>query len=76
MVPLIVDALAHVLVNGNDKERSVIGRLYSVQNKGIFGAPNKVRRNMCEEARPSRLDFQRDEVKIHHVIASTQDCWS
>ncbi len=30
----------------------------------------------CEEARPLRLDFQRDKVKIHHVIASMQDCWS
>jgi hypothetical protein len=54
----------------------VVGQLYPVQYKGIFGMPNKVRRNTCEEARPLRLDFQRDEVKIHHVIASTQDCWS
>jgi hypothetical protein len=42
----------------------------------MFGMPDKVRHDMCEEARPSRLDFQRDEVKIHHVIASMQDCWS
>jgi hypothetical protein len=35
------------------------------------GAPDKVRRNTCEEVRPSRLDVQRDKVKIHHVIAST-----
>jgi hypothetical protein len=55
---------------------SVVGRVYSVQYKSIFGVSDKVRRNMCEEARPSKLDFQRDEVKIHHVIASTQDCWS
>ncbi len=55
---------------------TVVGGLYSVQYKSIFGAPNKVRRCTCEEARPSRLDFQRDEVKIHHVIASTKDCWS
>ncbi len=54
----------------------VVGRLYSVQYKGIFGAPDKVRRNTCKEARPLRLDFQRDKVKIHHVIALTQDCWS
>ncbi len=40
----------------------------SVQYKSIFGAPNKVRCCTYEEARPSRLDFQRDEVKIHHVI--------
>jgi hypothetical protein len=55
---------------------SVVGQLYSIQYKGIFGMPNKVRRDRCEEARPSRLDFQRDEVKIHHIIASMQDCWS
>jgi hypothetical protein len=55
---------------------SVLGQLYSVQYKGIFGLPDKVRCYMGVEARPLRLDFQRDEVKIHHVIASTQDCWS
>jgi hypothetical protein len=55
---------------------SVVGKLYSVQYKSIFGAPNKVRCCTCEEGRPSRLDFQRDKVKIHHVITSTQDCWS
>ncbi len=54
----------------------VIGQLYSVQYKGIFGAPDKARCNTCEEARPSRLDFQRDKVKIHHVIALMQDCSS
>ncbi len=53
---------------------TVIGRLYSVQYKGNFGALDKVRRDTCEEARPLRLDFQREDVKIHHVIASTQDC--
>jgi hypothetical protein len=52
----------------------VIGRLYSVQYKSIFGVPDKVRHDTCEEARPSRLDFQRDEVKIHHIIALMQDC--
>ncbi len=54
----------------------VVGRLYSVQYKGIFCMPDKVRRDICEEARPSRMNFQRDEVKIHHIIALTQDCWS
>ncbi len=54
----------------------VVGQLYSVQYNGIFGAPDKVRRQMFEEARPLRLDFQRDEVKIHHIITSRQDCWS
>ncbi len=54
---------------------SVVGRLYSVQYKNIFGAPT-VRCCVCGEARPSRLDFQRDKVKIHHVITSMQDCWS
>ncbi len=62
---LLVDLYVHV-----------VGRLYSVQYKGIFGVPDKVRRNTCEEARPSRLDFQRDKVKIHHVITLRQDCWS
>jgi hypothetical protein len=55
---------------------SVIDGLYSIQYKGIFGVPDKVRRYNCEEARPSMLDFQRDEVKIHHDIASMQDSWS
>jgi hypothetical protein len=54
----------------------VIGPLYSVQYKSIFGVPDKVRCNTCEVARPSRLDFQRDKVKIHHVLALMQDCWS
>ncbi len=58
------------------KSVCVVGQLYSVQYKSIFGVPDKVRRNRCEEARPSRLDIQRDKVKIHHIIASTQDCWS
>ncbi len=56
---------------------SVVGRLYSVQYKSIFGTPDKVRRDTCEEARPSRLDFLRDEavldIKTCHVIASMQD---
>ncbi len=52
----------------------VVGRLYSLQYKSIFGALDKVRLGTCEEARPSRLDFQREKVKIHHVIASMQDC--
>jgi hypothetical protein len=55
---------------------SVVGRLYSVQYKGIFGQPDKVRHNMCKEARSLRLDFQANEVKINIVIASMQDCWS
>jgi hypothetical protein len=57
----------------------VVGSRYSVQYKSIFGAPDKVRRNTCEEARPSRLDFQRDKavlgIKSHHVIALMEDCW-
>jgi hypothetical protein len=58
------------------KAQIVKGQLYSVQYKGIIGAPDKVRCNTCEETRPLRLDFQRDKVKIHHVITSMQDCWS
>ncbi len=30
----------------------VVGRLYSVQYKSIFGAPDKVRRDTCDKARP------------------------
>jgi hypothetical protein len=30
----------------------VVGRLYSVQYKSIFGAPNKVRCDTCDKARP------------------------
>jgi hypothetical protein len=67
---------APLLVCSEAENVIVIGWLYFVQYKGIIGAPNKVRRNTCEEARPSRLDFQRDKEKIHHVIAATQDCWS
>jgi hypothetical protein len=55
----------------------VVGRLYSVQYKSNFGASDKVRHDTCEEARPSRQDFQRDEVvldiKTFHVIATKQD---
>ncbi len=29
---------------------AVVGRLYSIQYKSIFGAPDKVRRNTCEQA--------------------------
>jgi hypothetical protein len=47
-----------------DDWKRVLGRLYSVQYKSIFGVPNKVRRNTCEEARPSRLDLQRDKVVL------------
>ncbi len=53
----------------------VVGQLYFIQYKGIFGTPNKVQCYACEEVIPLRLDFQRDKVKIHHVIASMQDCW-
>ncbi len=31
---------------------AVVGCLYSVQYKSIFGAPDKVRRDTCEQARP------------------------
>jgi hypothetical protein len=34
------------------KEAPVVGRLYSVQHKRIFGAPDKVRCNTCDKARP------------------------
>ncbi len=66
----------HGLPNSNCGRGFVVGQLYSVQYKDIFGTPDKVRWDTCEEARPLRLDFQRVEVKLHHVIASMQDCWS
>jgi hypothetical protein len=31
---------------------TAVDRLYSIQYKGIFGAPDKVRHYMCDEARP------------------------
>ncbi len=31
---------------------SVVGQLYSIQYKSIFGAPDKVRRDTCDKARP------------------------
>jgi hypothetical protein len=73
-------AIANCNGNGNGNSNCVgdcvVGQLYSVQYKVIFGMPNKARRYTCEEARPLRLEIQRDKVKIHHVIASMQDCWS
>ncbi len=58
----------------------VVGQLYSVQYKSFFGAPDKVRCDTREEARPSRLDFQRDEevldIKTYPTIASMEDCMS
>ena len=76
--PILVRGLIGVLANILLPNGCVvvIGQLYSIRYKGIFGMPNKVRRYTCEEARPSRLDFQREEVKIHHIIASMQDCCS
>jgi hypothetical protein len=37
---------------GNLAKGAVVGCLYSVQYKSIFGTPDKVRRNMCDKARP------------------------
>jgi hypothetical protein len=64
---------------------SVVGRLYSIQYKGIFGVPDKVRRNTCDKARPlsqvwgvepntsSRYE-QAKPTHHHHIIAGMQDC--
>jgi hypothetical protein len=45
--------------NGRGKQQStkkwqngVVGRLYSVQYKSIIGAPDKVRHDTCDKARP------------------------
>jgi hypothetical protein len=62
-----------------------IGRLYSVQYKSIFGAPNKVRRVMCDEAKPlsqvwgvepnTSLGYEVAEPPHHHhTITRMQDC--
>ncbi len=57
------------------RPRPVIGRLYSVQYKSIFDVPDKVRRNTCEEARPSRLNLQlnlqRYEVDLDTKISTS-----
>ncbi len=63
----------------------VVGRLYSVQNKSIFGAPDKVRRYTCEQARPlsqvwgvdpnTSLGYELAKpTHQHHIIAGMQDC--
>ncbi len=63
---------------------SVIGRLYSVQYKRIFGAPDKVRSDTCDKARllSQVWDVEpntssRYEVAApphhHHIIAGMQD---
>jgi hypothetical protein len=72
---------AHKINFGMEKmSYTVIGQLYSVQYKSIFGAPDKVRCDTCEEARPSRLDLQRDKVVLdietYPAIALTEDCMS
>ncbi len=64
---------------------SVVGRLYSVQYKIIYGAPNKVRCYTCDEARPlsqvwgvepnTSLGYEVAEPPHHHhTIKGMQDC--
>ncbi len=63
---------------------SVIGRLYSVQYKSIFGAPDKVRCDTCDKARPlsqvlgvepnTSAGYELAEpTHHHHIIAGMQD---
>jgi hypothetical protein len=42
----------YVRIVGQQQVYCVVGRLYSVQYKSIFGAPDKVRRNTGDQARP------------------------
>ncbi len=64
---------------------SVVGQLYSVQYKRIFGAPDKVRRDTCDKARPlsqvwgvepyTSSGYELAEPPHHHhIIAGMQDC--
>jgi hypothetical protein len=64
---------------------SVIGRLYSVQYRSLFGAPDKVRCNTCDKARPlsqvwgvepnTSSGYEVAEPPHHHhIIARMQDC--
>jgi hypothetical protein len=63
----------------------VVGRLYSVQYKSIFGAPDKVRSNTCDKARPlsqvlgvepnTSPGYEVAEPPYHHqIIVGMQDC--
>ncbi len=36
---------------GQQSKVAVVGRLYSIQYKSIFGVPDKVRQDMCDKAR-------------------------
>ncbi len=63
----------------------VIGRLYSIQYKSIFGVPDKVRRNTRDKARPlsqvwgvepnTSSGYEVAEPPYHHqIIVRMQDC--
>jgi hypothetical protein len=63
----------------------VVGRLYSVQYKSIFGVPDKVRCDTCDKARPlsqvsgvqpnTSLGYEVAEPPHHHqIIIGMQDC--
>ncbi len=64
---------------------SVVGRLYSIQYKSIFGVPDKVRHDTCDKARPlsqawgvepnTSLGYELAEPPHHHqIIIGMQDC--
>ncbi len=64
---------------------NVIGRLYSVPYKSIFGTPDKVRCNTCDKARPlsqvwgvepnTSSGYEVAEPPHHHqIIIGMQDC--
>ncbi len=62
----------------------VVGQLYSVQYKSIFDAPDKVRCDTCDKARPfsqvwgvepnTSLGYEVEPPHHHHIIAGMQDC--
>ncbi len=42
----------HLKPNYDGRYVLIVGRFYSIQNKSIFGAPDKVRCDMGDQARP------------------------
>ncbi len=63
---------------------SVVGRLYSIQYKSIFGVPDKVRHDTCDKAKPlsqvwgvepnTSSGYELAEpTHHHHIIAGMQD---
>ncbi len=74
------------MAGGTDINQLVVGRLYSIQYKSIFGAPDNVRRYPCDKARPlsqvwgvepnTSSIYEVAEPHHHHIIAKMHDCIS